>query len=97
MDVRHILIVYPLFSIAAGFGAVSLWHHTAHRRWARSATVLLLGWLVVTSVRAHPDYLPYFNELAGSQPERILVDSDLDWGQDLLRLGRRFVPAKWTR
>jgi hypothetical protein len=87
MGVRLILVVYPLLSIAACFGAVSLWHDTAHRRWARAATVLLLGWLVVSSVRAHPDYLPYFNELAGSQPERILVDSDLDWGQDLMRLG----------
>ena len=38
---------------------------------------------------AHPDYLPYFNALAGSNPERIVVDSDLDWGQDLKRLGRR--------
>jgi hypothetical protein len=86
LGVRYILVVYPLLSTAAGFGAVSLWQNSAHRRWARAATVLLLGWLVVCSVRAHPDYLPYFNELAGSQPERILVDSDLDWGQDLLRL-----------
>ena len=29
---------------------------------------------------------PYFNELAGEHPERILVDSDLDSGQDLKRL-----------
>jgi hypothetical protein len=28
----------------------------------------------------------YFNELAGRHPERILITSDLDWGQDLLRL-----------
>jgi hypothetical protein len=34
----------------------------------------------------HPDYLAYFNELAGRHPERVLVDSDLDWGQDLQRL-----------
>jgi hypothetical protein len=41
------------------------------------------------SCLAHPDYLPYFNEIAGSHPEKILVDSDLDWGQDLDRLSRR--------
>jgi hypothetical protein len=40
----------------------------------------------VSSARAHPDYLAYFNELAGARPERVLVDSDLDWGQDLRRL-----------
>jgi hypothetical protein len=27
--------------------------------------------------------------LAGNYPERILVDSDLDWGQDMIRLGKR--------
>jgi len=38
---------------------------------------------------SHPDYIPYFNELAGNHPEDILVDSDLDWGQDTKRLGKR--------
>jgi hypothetical protein len=46
----------------------------------------LLVWQLGSSLAAHPDYLAYFNELAGKHPERILVDSDLDWGQDLLRL-----------
>ena len=36
--------------------------------------------------RAHPDHLAYFNPIAGAHPERILVDSNLDWGQDLYRL-----------
>ena len=34
----------------------------------------------------HPDYIVYFNELAGGRPERIRVDSDLDWGQSLNEL-----------
>ena len=35
---------------------------------------------------AHPDYFPYFNALVGRDPSRYLVDSNLDWGQDVLRL-----------
>src|SRR5206468_6551236 len=42
-----------------------------------------------SSALSHPDYLPYFNELAGSEPEKIVVDSDLDWGQDAKRLANR--------
>jgi hypothetical protein len=38
------------------------------------------------SAATHPDYFPYFNALAGRDPSRILVDSNLDWGQDVLRL-----------
>jgi hypothetical protein len=37
-------------------------------------------------VSAWPDYLAYFNPVAGREPERVLVDSNLDWGQDLYRL-----------
>ena len=43
-----------------------------------------------------PDYLAYFNPFA-LNPERLLVDSDLDWGQDFKRLKLRLaalqVPA----
>ena len=28
-------------------------------------------------------------QTGGSEPEKILVDSDLDWGQDLKRLAKR--------
>jgi hypothetical protein len=51
--------------------------------------LVLGGWAVVESARAHPDYLPYFNALAGGAPERFQGDSDFDWGQDLERLRRR--------
>jgi len=46
--------------------------------------------------RANPDYFPYFNELA-PHPERVLVDSDLDWGQDLRRLERRLAELQVPR
>ena len=49
--------------------------------------LLVLG-LLVNDARIHPYYLSTFNSLAGG-PEngsRILVDSNIDWGQDLLRL-----------
>src|SRR5206468_13053936 len=54
----------------------------------RIATFALLAWLAVGSIAVHPDYLPWFNAFAGSHPERILNDSNLDWGQDVPRLVR---------
>ncbi|HEV7570831.1 MAG TPA: hypothetical protein VGQ21_04975, partial [Thermoanaerobaculia bacterium] len=38
------------------------------------------------SAFAHPDYFPYFNAFAGRDPSRLLIDSNVDWGQDVLRL-----------
>jgi hypothetical protein len=53
----------------------------------------LAAWQLSTLWTAHPDYLPYFNE-AVAHPEQILVDSDLDWGQDLRRLEWRLADLK---
>lgn len=80
IGVRHILPIYPLLTICAAYGVVALW-----RRW-RVVVIILLVWYFVATALAHPDYMSYFNEAAGRHPERIAVDSNLDWGQDLLRL-----------
>jgi hypothetical protein len=82
LGVRHILSVFPLLAIvAAGNGP----------GWSRRIRLplILTVLLAADSLRAHPDYLAYFNQFAGSRPERILAESDLDWGQDLDRLSRR--------
>jgi hypothetical protein len=89
IGVRHVLPVYVGFAILAGAGAarVLLYSRTSKpTRWIVSG---LLVWLTATSVLSHPDYLAYFNALAGSHPENVLVDSDLDWAQDLKRLSTR--------
>ena len=53
-------------------------------------------WSLLIVVRAHPDHLAYFNALAGDHPEHVLVDSNLDWGQDLYRL-RDTIVARGIR
>jgi hypothetical protein len=87
VGVRHILPVYLGLSVTAAVGVVRL--SEIARRWARAALWVSLVWLASTSLAAHPDYLPYFNAIAGSEPERIVADSDLDWGQDMTRLATR--------
>ena len=86
IGLRYILPVYPLMFVLI-FGL-------AERGWHRGRRGLLLGallvWYVVSSVAIHPHYLAYFNEVAGgpSGGHRYLVDSNLDWGQDLKGLKR---------
>ncbi len=88
IGVRHVLPVYVAFSIVAAFATLHLLKAGAGKA-ASIAAIVLCGWFAVSSVLSHPDYLAYFNEIAGSQPENILVDSDLDWGQDQKRLAQR--------
>ena len=80
IGIRHVLPIYPLLAVSAGCAL-------ATRR--RALVVSLLAVELFASARAHPDYLPYFNAFAGSEPRKILLDSNLDWGQDLLRLEKR--------
>jgi 4-amino-4-deoxy-L-arabinose transferase-like glycosyltransferase len=86
IGVRHVLIACPLLAIGAGYALCSAWEHWRSPA-AHAAIAALALWQIASLGYAWPDYLAYFNPLAGSHPERILVDSDLDWGgQDLRRL-----------
>jgi hypothetical protein len=89
IGVRHVLPVYPLLAILAGLGLVGLFEAGRWRAARRAMGVFLVAWFVYSSAAAHPDYLPYFNEFAGRHPEKIAIDSDLDWNQDIKRLGVR--------
>jgi 4-amino-4-deoxy-L-arabinose transferase-like glycosyltransferase len=84
IGIRHILPIYPPLCVAAAAGVAALWRNAK----GRIAVALLMAWLVVGVELAHPDYLAWFNEFAGRHPERVAVDSNLDWGQDILRLGK---------
>jgi dolichyl-phosphate-mannose-protein mannosyltransferase len=86
LGVRHILPIYPLLAILGGHAATRLFRYS---RPAAAVAAILVAWVVADSMRAHPDYMAHFNEFAGSHPEKILCESDLDWGQDLDRLRRR--------
>ena len=89
IGIRHVLPMYAAFSLLAALALLRLLELGPANLWARAGLVVLTGWFAVSSILAHPDYLPYFNEFAGSHPENIVVDSDLDWGQDIKRLATR--------
>lgn len=78
LGVRYVLPLYAPLAVAGAAAAVAL-----RPRWIVMA---LLVWHSGASVLAHPDAFPYFNEIAGREPGRLLLDSNLDWGQDMLRL-----------
>jgi hypothetical protein len=83
---RHLLPLYPFLFVVAG--AAGAW---LPRRLGRPGAVLLaalLGWYAWGTLRVHPHALAYFNETVGGPANgwRVLVDSSLDWGQDLSRV-----------
>lgn len=94
---RHLLPVLPFFFVfitvalswlgqeaATSTGSVQ----AVGRRFQPTILFGLAGWLAVLTLWLHPHYLAFFNVLAGGPDGgwRYLVDSNLDWGQDLGRL-----------
>jgi hypothetical protein len=90
IGVRHFLIVVPLLAIFAAAAAASWIEILGQRRRVAvgaALALLLVGQAAVTE-RARPELMAYFNPLAGREPGHALIDSDLDWGQDVRLLGR---------
>ncbi|MCP4425997.1 MAG: hypothetical protein GY803_16010 [Chloroflexi bacterium] len=92
---RHLLPMIPFLWVL-----ISGWAGEQVSRWAggrglritdyglRFMVYVFLVALLIADFAIHPHYLSYFNFLAGG-PEngyKALVDSNVDWGQDLLRL-----------
>jgi hypothetical protein len=82
---RHLLPLYP--AVFVGAGAAIGWLPGRGR--LPAAAIAAAGlWLLAGIWLAFPGYLGYFNELAGGARNGYLYlsDSNVDWGQDLLRL-----------
>jgi len=56
----------------------------------RFVILVLLAWYIWESLSIYPYYLTYFNQMVGGPQGgyRYVVDSNLDWGQDLKRLAQ---------
>ncbi|MCP5111153.1 MAG: hypothetical protein GY953_09985, partial [bacterium] len=83
VGIRHVLPIYVF-----GFVWIAALVPRAGRR-SRIALVCLLTLLAVESLAVFPHHVAFFNAASGgpSMGERYLLDSNLDWGQDLKRLG----------
>ncbi len=92
IGIRHLLPIFVPMAVLAGAGAERLWtvvraHPSARPgRLAAGTLLALCAWMFAGTLLSHPDYIPWFNELALGHGERILADSNFDWGQDVLRL-----------
>ena len=85
---RHALPALPyLLILVSGLAAPEL-VRSDRRPAARYALAAGAAVLMGVAIWIHPHYLGYFNVAAGGPANgyRILTDSNVDWGQDLVRL-----------
>ncbi|QQG46349.1 MAG: glycosyltransferase family 39 protein [Candidatus Niyogibacteria bacterium] len=70
------------------------WIFSVYERYVKSLPryfliSFLLFWMILSAFNSFPNYLSYYNGLAGGtkQGYKYITDSNYDWGQDLKRLG----------
>ncbi len=86
---RHVLPALPyLLLLVAGLAAPEVRAVRFARLSPRGALAAGVAALVVVALWIHPHYLSFFNLAAGGPANgyHVLTDSNVDWGQDLLRL-----------
>jgi len=86
IGLRHILVVYPFIYIILGWLII-----IKLKKWKRLFYFflsLLLLFFITSSLLIYPHYLAYFNVISGgpNNGHKYLVDSNIDWGQDVKKL-----------
>jgi hypothetical protein len=87
LGIRHLLPFYPFFFIAVAAGFFVL-VRAGWPRWAGPVLTVACLLLAAESLSSFPDYLTFFNLVSGgtARGPHYLLDSNIDWGQDLKRL-----------
>jgi hypothetical protein len=85
LGVRYLMPIFPLTYVWVS----RLVPGYSKNRVGQVVLTLLLGWQVWAAVSSFPNYIPYFNEVAGgpSAGPNLLDDSNVDWGQNLKQAG----------
>ena len=87
VGLRYMLPIYPFLFMQASMviGA----SFKKRKMLSKIIIAVLCCWYLKSSIGIYPHYLAYFNEIIGGPDNgcEYLVDSNLDWGQDLKGLG----------
>jgi len=97
IGIRHLLPTIPFVLLMIGYAIYPIvnakwnWRKLAYKQ---IILVLLLAYLAVSTVSNFPNFIAYFNEMTPRDKRYTrLIDSSLDWGQDLLRL-KQYVESE---
>ena len=86
---RHLLPILPfVYVLVSGVASVKYQVSSVTYQVSHFTLLFVFVGLLMADFAIHPHYLSYFNVAAGG-PENgrnILIDSNIDWGQDLVRL-----------
>ncbi|OQA04600.1 MAG: hypothetical protein BWY68_00213 [bacterium ADurb.Bin400] len=89
IGIRHLIPTIPFVLMLIGYAI----YRINMKPWKWGVLLLLLGFQIYHTLSYYPGFIGYFNNLVPrDERHNYLVDSSLDWGQDLLRL-KQYIEA----
>ncbi len=86
IGIRHLMPTVPFVLLAIGYLFKPIFD-SKKITFLKSASVILILYMIISVMSYYPSFIGYFNEsVPRNERHKYLIDSSLDWGQDLLRL-----------
>ena len=98
IGIRHLMPTIPFVLLMIGWLLHRIINTQHPVKWVQVAVTVLIAFMVVDTLRYYPQYIAYFNNFVPKDKRySYLIDSSLDWGQDLLRLkpGIELLPVTY--
>jgi hypothetical protein len=91
IGLRHLFPIFPFIYILVAKKItefIKKEHPWEIKKFSSIILLSFLAWLIIEAATAFPNYVSYFNQLAGGPKNgyHYVTDSNADWGQDLIRL-----------
>ena len=88
IGIRYILPFYALLYVYCGRLLIYSEKLKLKKLTKKIIFIILIFWYLFESIKIHPHYIAYFNQIAGGPDNgwKHLIDSNIDWGQDLKEL-----------
>ncbi len=94
IGIRHLMPTIPFVLLSIGFLLREFLRSRKNIALRYSVVALLCLYLVGSTLSNFPNFIAYFNEaVPRDERHNYLVDSSLDWGQDMLRL-KKYIDDK---
>lgn len=87
IGIRHLMPTVPFVLLLIGWFIHSITKYEKFTKVSWSIVGILLIYMMIDTLSYFPNYIAYFNSFVPRDKRyQYLVDSSLDWGQDILRL-----------
>ncbi len=100
LGVRYLLPAFPFLFLVGGKAVSALWVSNPGRNFNSGKLFIgcLAFWQLFSVLGSFPGAIGYFNDLVTAEKKiSLLGDSNLDWGQDLIRLAAVAESHGWKR